>query len=457
MKRFSEQFKKQASSIRLSAAEKDVLRDRLTAYMAYHPITTPTPKTATPSRRAMFTEPFIEWAMPTRLYRQLVLGCFALILVGVPALAERAVPGDVLYPMKVRVNEEVRASLTSGGYEKVAWETKRLERRISEARLLAKEGKLTPEIEAGVIAAVNAHQEAAAGEIATLRSTDADAAALAELTLVSVLDVQSAALRAGDTASTTKGMSTVAIAMALDEAQAHVEQVSSDGVSYERLVAKLEQETTRGRELLLSIKDNATEQEYTDLERRIGDVERKLAQGATIYAEDAVRGQEFLTQTWRDMQVVITFMTDIDVRSSLAIETLVPIVLTPEEERALAINAYNEADLALTKIEKTLPGVTDAGISNKVALTVPQIKTLLLTASTSLDTDVMAAKSSAFEARDYTRSIMSLASFTNPNPDSATMTAAEAPNASNTATSTDGLVNVATDTANQVIDSTLVE
>ncbi len=455
MKRFSEQFKKQASSIRLSAAEKDVLRDRLTAYMAYHPITAPAPK-AMPSRRAMFTEPFIEWAMPTRLYRQLVLGCFALVLIGVPALAERAVPGDMLYSMKVRVNEEVRASLTSGGYEKVAWETKRLERRISEARLLAKEGKLTPEIEAGVIAAVNAHQEAAAGEIATLRSTDADAAALAELTLVSVLDVQSAALRAGDTASTTEGMSTVAIAMALDEAQAHVEQVSSDGVSYERLVAQLEQETTRGRELLLSIKDNATEQEYSDLERRIGDVERKLVQGATIYTEDAVRGQEFLTQTWRDMQVVITFMTDIDVRSSLAIENLVPIVLTPGEERALAINAYNEAETALIKLEETLPAIEDAGISDKVALTIPQIKELLLTASTSLDTDVVVAKSSAFEAREYTRSIMSLASFTNPNPDAIMMTTGLL-NASSTATSTDDLLDTATDTTEVLPNTTQVE
>jgi hypothetical protein len=211
-------------------------------------------------------------------------------------------------------------------------------------------------------------------------------------------------------------------------------------------VAQLEQETTRGRELLLNIKDNATEQEYADLERRIGDVERKLAVGATMYTEDAVRGQEFLTQTWRDMQVVITFMTDIDVRSSLAIENLVPMVLTPEEERSLALNAYNEASVALVKIEETLPAVVDAGISNKVALTVPQIKTLLDTASTSLDTDVMVAKSSAFEARDYTRSIMSLASFTNPNPD----TAAPLPGATSTATTTDGLVNVATDTPNGV-------
>jgi hypothetical protein len=324
--------------------------------------------------------------------------------------------------------------------------------------VLAKEGKLTPEIEAGVIAAVNEHQAATAAEIATLRTTDADAAALAELAFVSVLDVQSAALRAGDTASTTEGMSTVAIAMALDEAQAEVAQVSEDTVSYERLLAQLEQETTRGRELLLSIKDDASAQEYVDIERRLGDIERKIVTGATLYTEDAVKGQDHLTQTWRDMQVVLTFMTDIDVRTTLAIETLVPMVLTPEEERALAMAAYDEATLALVKIEQTLPVVTDAGISDKVTITVPKIKTLLETASSSFDTDAMVAKSAAQEARDYTRSILSLASFTQENPDTATMMmAAKVPEATSTATTTESEANIATETADEIFGTTLIE
>jgi hypothetical protein len=94
MKRFSEQFKKKSDTVRLSAAEKDVLFERLSAYIAYHPVVAP----AVPaqSHKTLFKEPFIEWAMPTRLYRQLVLGCFAFILIGVPFLAERSVPGGCI-------------------------------------------------------------------------------------------------------------------------------------------------------------------------------------------------------------------------------------------------------------------------------------------------------------------------------------------------------------------------
>ncbi len=433
MKRFSEQFKKKSDSIRLSAAEKDALYERLATYVAYHPVVAPA--ISAKSQKTLFKEPFIEWAMPSRLYRQLVLGCFAFILIGVPFLAERSVPGDMLYSMKVRVNEEVRASFTSSGYEKVAWETKRLERRIAEARLLAKEGRLTPEIEADVIAAVTEHQAATEAEIATLRTTDADAAALAELTFVSVLDVQSAALKANTETSSTEGMSTVAIAMALDEAQTKVAGASPDEVSYERLIAQLEQETTRARELLLSIKDDATEQEYSDIERRLGDMERKLAAGIELYSADAGAGTAALTKTWRDVQVVITFMTDIDVRTALALDSLVPVVLTPEEEKALALAAYDEAATALARIEATIPQVANTDITDKVTMTIPQIRALLDTASSSLTTDVQVAKQSAEEAREYTRSIIALAEFADPDAAVATMMTTDI--ATSTGTSTE--------------------
>ena len=38
MKRFSEQLKKKSQTIRLSAAEKRDVRERLIAYMEYHPL-----------------------------------------------------------------------------------------------------------------------------------------------------------------------------------------------------------------------------------------------------------------------------------------------------------------------------------------------------------------------------------------------------------------------------------
>ena len=56
-----------------------------------------------------------------------------------------------LYLVKVHFNEEIRSTLALSPYEKVAWETKRIERRIAEARLLASEGNLTDELGAGVV------------------------------------------------------------------------------------------------------------------------------------------------------------------------------------------------------------------------------------------------------------------------------------------------------------------
>jgi hypothetical protein len=439
MKRFSEQLHKEAGRITMTAREKEALLARVTAFCEYHPLpsTATTPRVITPkSTKAKFAEPFIEWAMPRRYYKSLVAGCLLLVVVGVPALAERAVPGDLLYAMKVQVNEEVRASLTSSGYEKVAWETKRLERRIAEARVLAKEGRLTKEVSEGVIAAVAAHQAETESELATLRTTDAEAAALAELTIVSVLNVQSAALRAVDMGSTTDGVSTVALALALDQVQEQVAQKSDEAVSYERLIAQLEIETTRSRELLASIQDVGTEQELKDIERRIGDVERKITAARGLSTSNMTEATDALKAAWRDTQVIITFMTDIDVRTALAIETMVPVVLTPEEERALATAAYEEANRGLATITSVLPQVADQGVSEKVAITVPRITELLETASSTLDTDVLAAKAAATEARDYTRSILSLAQFI-PNADGVIMTTVLDTASSSEATTTD--------------------
>ncbi len=407
MKRFSEQMHKRAMAIRLSTEERALLREQLVSYMEYHPMTKGAEKIA-PSRSkgGALAETYTFVRIPQHLVRGFALLSVLIIIVGVPSLAERSVPGDVLYPVKVQFNEELRGQFAGTGYEKIAWETERLERRISEARVLAKEGKLTPEIEAGVIAAVNLHKEATEEEIATLRGSDGEAAALAELTLASVLDVQSAALKANDTGSTTRGMSTVAISTVLDEAQASLREGEHDEVSYETLMAQLERETTRGRELLASIEKDATPKERTDIERRLSDVERKVSVGMSLAATDQTAAVESLKATWRDMQTLITFMTDIDVRTTLALETLVPVVLTPEEEQALAREAYAEANNNLAIINERLPQVTDSGVREKVELTLPEVNNLLAKATSSLESDAVAAKVAAVEAREYTRSML---------------------------------------------------
>jgi hypothetical protein len=414
MKRFSEQLQKQANIVRLSASERAVLRERVVSYMEYHPLPERTVAPQPTVAKVLGTrfEPFMTLTPSPYFWRFATATVALVFVVGLPLLAERSVPGDVLYAMKVNVNEEVRSSLVRSGYEKVAWETERLERRIAEARILAKEGKLTSDVEAAVVAAVATHAQAAEAEIESLRTSDVDAAGLAQLTLTSVLDVQSASLLADTTGSTTMGMSTVALAQVLETTSRQTAGQATLPISQERLMAQLEVETTRGRELLTSISDGVTEQESKDIERRLSDIEGKVARAMKTYASDQPAGTTELRAVWRDMQTLITFMTDIDVRLALELETLVPLIPTNDERRVLVYRDYNEAEAALSRIIAGVDAIEDANVVEKINLTIPLVQTLLETATTSLAADnIDVAEGSAKEARAYTDSMITMATF----------------------------------------------
>src|SRR5262245_9671331 len=148
---FEKKLKKETEKIRMRAPERAALRERVISFMEYHPM----PEAAQPlkkiARRSAADGESFRYVRMTAWQWRSAVGVFAvLLMIGVPAAAERSVPGDVLYPVKLRVNEEVYSQLTLSPYERVQWETRRVERRIAEARLLAKEGKLTEEVEAQI-------------------------------------------------------------------------------------------------------------------------------------------------------------------------------------------------------------------------------------------------------------------------------------------------------------------
>ena len=410
MKRFSEQLQKKSMTIRLKASEKDELRARVVSFMEYHPV-----QSGVPTKRvgaSPIASPFTVIRIPV-LYMRSALGVLVLLVViGVPTLAERAVPGDVLYPIKVQVTEEIRSSLSRDAYQKVAWETTRLERRISEARQLAKAGKLTPDVQASVLEAVQAQKATTESEIATLRETDAEGASLAQLTYATMLDVQSTVLKADDSASTTMGKSTVALANALDASLVEVQgKDDTDTVSIERLRAQLEVETTRSYELLQNISPVATEQEQKDVTRRLADIDRKIELASSDAAHDDATRKAELRSAWSDVQKLISFMTDIDVRATLAIETLVPVVPTDSERLAAVIQNTTAASQNLARIEEELTDVEDAGAVVRINAALPQVHNLLATASSSVTTDLVAAESAAREAYEITVAMLALASF----------------------------------------------
>jgi hypothetical protein len=250
-----------------------------------------------------------------------------LVIVVVPFLAENAVPGDVLYPVKIRFNEQVQSSLARTPYEKVAWETERLERRLAEARLLESEGKLTPEVEAEVAAAVKEHSDAAQEGIATLRASDSDEAAIAEITLSSALDVQSEMLEGGSA----KLVSAVNTARQV----AQDSQDTTTKPSYEKLLARIEGETTRAHELYETIADETTEKEYDDIGLRLRKIERGVATGMETSAGDSDAAVALLTTELGDLRKLISFMTNIDVRATVSVDDLIPTPQTPEDRAAM--------------------------------------------------------------------------------------------------------------------------
>lgn len=415
MKKFSEQFKKKSDNIRLRASERNDLRERLTSYMEYHqlPAEFKTQRSSlTQGQSSGLASETFKVFFVSKTYVRSLAGVFAILLVvGIPVVAETAVPGDMLYAVKTNFTEEVRASLTLAPYAKVEWETQRLERRVAEARLLATEGKLTPETEETVAQAVQEHTDAANKEIASMRETDEDEAAMAEIAFASAMSVQSEVLQRQkqnedeSPEGGVEGRSIAALADVVQDVQSKADVAQAGATpSYDGLLAKVESATTDAYELSESVNKSADVEEIVDIERRLADVERKLSAAITLHTSVPVENEvaaveqeilevevvasttdiaqeeqnvepeasvpvvpldtkeqdaqaiELLRAALTDVQKLIIFMTDIDVRQNVTIEKLVPVTPTNEEWTKTILNQLDEVLLMQANIElRTVP------------------------------------------------------------------------------------------------------
>ena len=91
--------------------------------------------------------------------------------------AERALPGDALYPVKIEMNERVRAWAAVSNEAQAEWQTRVVERRLEEAETLAAENRLTIDARSRIEANFEEHADRVEERIAALEASNNSTAA----------------------------------------------------------------------------------------------------------------------------------------------------------------------------------------------------------------------------------------------------------------------------------------
>ena len=185
MNKFFSQLKKEAQAIRLSTREREVMLLALEKVMRPH--------APLKSSIRIFPSPYIFFA--PRLISSLAFVLILAVVGGSTAYAaEGAVPGDLLYPIKLNVNETVASAFAVSPEAKATVHARLAERRMQEAESLAARGTLTAEIKEELEANLEGHAQIIQDSVALVEEGDPVVAADISTRFESALSAHSAVI-----------------------------------------------------------------------------------------------------------------------------------------------------------------------------------------------------------------------------------------------------------------------
>ncbi|MDP2648939.1 MAG: DUF5667 domain-containing protein [Patescibacteria group bacterium] len=162
---------KKGEEFALSADERARMRSVVEQYMEIKPLRAPA------SHEGRGAGAWGGWFFsPRPVALTLVLILFA-SSAGVTSAAEGSLPGDLLYPIKINVNEPVRGALALSSEARADWASKVAGTRIREVATLAAEGRLDATTTAAARASFESHAELAIQSIGQEASTSPDGSA----------------------------------------------------------------------------------------------------------------------------------------------------------------------------------------------------------------------------------------------------------------------------------------
>src|SRR3989344_4296600 len=135
------QFISVADKISLTKEEKSSMRSDLVNFIRLNHATNQVFYHHAPSTQSWFLALFNSRLAPVALSFLILMSLGG----GVSFAADKSLPGNVLYPLKVHVLEEGRAMLALTPEEKAVWASERMSLRLTEAAILASRGELDDE------------------------------------------------------------------------------------------------------------------------------------------------------------------------------------------------------------------------------------------------------------------------------------------------------------------------